>query len=219
MRSRILPAVGVGAVALALGVSFASGASAHGAPGLTVKSNTVSHHSAHPSACTNQRDNDNGIGIVSQNFESAFDIYDSSGADNISKGCAFTTVTADGTYFNGSGPADSFAVTLYGGKSAPGGVKKTCATASYTDTGFGSPAIKCSGKTTKKTKWLGVVANMNFSTGGEWGWNTNSTQRSNPASWRNKDDGFSTGCIHFTPLLTCIPSDEGPDFSFAVLGS
>src|ERR1051326_2481849 len=95
-----------------------------------------------------QRDNDNGIGIVSQNFTDpiagSFDIYDSQGADDfpIVRHAKVKEVDADGVYFNGSGPADSYNVTFYtdaGG--TPGTIVKACNNASYTDLGFGTPSI------------------------------------------------------------------------------
>ena len=51
----------------------------------------------------------NGIAIVSQTFEPTFSIYDSNGADDFPNlGAAkINEVIANGTYVNGSGPADS----------------------------------------------------------------------------------------------------------------
>lgn len=173
-----------------------------------------------PKAACSQRDNDNGIGIVSQNFESSFDQYDAQGADDCTLKNDVTKVKgviADGIYFNGSGPADSFDVVFYKNvKGKPGAAVKTCAGASYVDTGFGSPDVKCKAKLKKGKYFVSVVANMNFSVGGEWGWNTNNTVRGGNSQWQNPGGGFGTSCTSWDDTTTCIPSGEGGDFSFAL---
>jgi hypothetical protein len=224
MRSRILPVAGISAAALACAMAFApmAGAAGHSV-GAAHKTpvNQLVHHARTAAACYAQHDNDNGIGIVSQNFEPSLDAFDAQGADTVklSAKCKLKTVNADGVYFNGSGPADSFNVTFYKGKATPGATTKSCANASYTDSGFGSPVISCTAKLTKKTaKWVSVQANMNFSGGGEWGWNTNNTIRGKASQWENPGDGFGTGCTTYTTTTTCIPSGEGGDFAFGLNG-
>lgn len=168
----------------------------------------------------------NGIGIVSQTFEPSFSIYDAAGADDFafSGKHTVTEVIANGVYFNGAGPADSFDVTFYKKiKKGKAKVLGTCAAQSYTDlTGTGYPDITlsgCSGKTKMKAGLVSVVANMAFASGGEWGWNTNNTVAGNPAQWQNPGGGLSTGCATWTTLTTCIAAGEGGDFAFALLGN
>src|SRR4051794_21819347 len=101
MRSRIFTAVGISAVALAVAFSFSGSASAAGhSVGAVNKSTTHQSKINIDKGCYAQRDNDS-FGIVSQNFEASFDIYDSQGADDfaIKKKCKVKTVTADGAYF------------------------------------------------------------------------------------------------------------------------
>src|SRR3954447_24488354 len=88
MQMRILPTVGVSAVALIAAAALAPMASAGTHPSPV----SGSHHKAAipakigPDAvrplCFSNLVGDSGIGIVSQNFESSFDQYDSAGADN-----------------------------------------------------------------------------------------------------------------------------------------
>jgi hypothetical protein len=212
------------AVALALSAGTASAGAAH--PGVSAK-NTHPFHIILPKAGAggySQRDNDNGVGIVSQNFtDGGFTAYDAAGADDfkLKKKAAITEVDADGVYFNGAGPADSFDVHFYANSGGlPGKEVASCLAASYSDeTGFGTPDIKCSAKfKAKKTAWVSVVANMAFGSGGEWGWSTNNTVRGNPAVWENPGGGFATGCNSWGVLTTCIAAGEGGDFSYAVLG-
>src|SRR6476620_11204333 len=99
------------AAVLALSGSAYAGA-AH--PALSGKATSYGYHAQLPvrgaGVIYTQRDNDNGIGIVSQNFESTFNGYDSQGADdfNVKKKAKVAQVDADGVYFNGAGPADSY---------------------------------------------------------------------------------------------------------------
>jgi hypothetical protein len=68
------------------------------------------------------------------------------------------------------------------------------------------------------TYFVSVQANMAFSVGGEWGWNTNNTVRGSASQWQNPGGGFGTGCTTYNTTTTCIPAGEGGDFSFALLG-
>jgi hypothetical protein len=222
MRSRVTTVVGISAAALALGFAFAPMASASHGVGAAHRTpaGQLVHHAKTAAACVSQRDNDNGIGIVSQNFEATFDAYDAQGADDFKIGataCKVKTVTVDGAYFNGAGPADSFNVTFYKGKTTPGTVVKSL-TKGYTDNdGIGGVTVKLGRKGPKLAKghyWVSVQANLSFSVGGEWGWNTNNTVRGQASQWQNPGNGFATGCTTYTTTTTCIPSGEGGDNSF-----
>src|SRR5262245_60984616 len=65
----------------------------------------------------NQNDDDNGVGIVSQNFETSLDAYDAQAADDfvVPDGHSWQVKEVDvtGVYFNGPGPAVSENVTFY----------------------------------------------------------------------------------------------------------
>ena len=225
MRSRILPAVGISAIALVAAAAFAPGASAsgHGMSPAAKGAVSAPSHAKTAATCYNQADNDNGVGIVSQNFEATFDAYDSQGADNFkikNKGI-LKEVDVDGAYFNGPGPATSVHVTIYKNASGmPGAVVKDVPAATYTDaTGTGTFKIKVPKTVLKKgAYWVSVYVNMDFGTGGEWGWNTNNTVRGTAAKWQNPGNGFSTGCTTWTTLTTCIAAGEGGDYSFALIG-
>lgn len=173
-----------------------------------------------------QSDNDNGQGIIAQNFETEFDLYDSEAADDFKvpagKIWRITEIHVDGTYFDGAGSADSFNVTVYTSKK--GKIDKpirSCPNASYYyDTQFdlGSEYIRCKVRLRKGSYFIAIQANMDFSAGGQWGWLTNTTVRNKPSLWRNPEDGLETGCIDFEETATCIDSDEGGDYSFALYG-
>jgi len=208
------------AAVLALSVGAASAkpvASQHG-----TKAHALKGADRAASILYDQSSNDSGIGIVSQNFESSFDIYDAMAADDftVPKGSKWkiSEVDAFGVYFNGSGPARDENVTFY---KDSGGLPGT-AVKSYTAAGadsFGSFTIpiKKPAKLKAGTYWVSVQANLDFSAGGEWGWENQSTVEGNAAAWQNPGDGFGTGCTSWTAETTCIPDGQG-DHMFTLRG-
>jgi hypothetical protein len=235
MRVRFFTVVTALALALAVVAAFGTGAGARtGARPSTVHHGKVST-SVHPSSTLvklwnqNKAAQDAGVGILSQNFETAFDAYDSQGADDfkVPAGTTWKVKEVDTTsvYFNGPGPADSVNVTFYKNASGlPGAVKKAYSGIAYVDTsgGLGSYAITLPtvAKFTSGTYWVSVVPNMPFDPNGEWGWETRTTAKVNNAAWQNPGDGLGTGCTTWSDMQTCIgPSGEGPDFMFALLGT
>lgn len=227
--ARIFGAVTAGAVAVTIGALAAPSANAgHATPGLI----GVSHHgassAAQPAGKTVLYQNatdDTGVGIVSQNFESAFDIYDSQAADDfkVPKGHTWKIkeVDVNGVYFNGSGPATSETVYIYSNSSGVPGTLVKSKTKTGADTA-GSFVIKLGKKGIKLTKgtyWLSVQANMDFSSGGEWGWETPGTQTGMAAQWQNPGNGFSSGCTTWQNMQTCTGDVSGPDLMFTLQGT
>lgn len=204
-----------------LGIATVPATAATGPRPSTAVVSEVGGHAGVRSArvCYEQLDNDSGVGIVSQNFEPDFDIYDDRAADDfaIAKTCRFSTVTIVGTYFNGSGPAESVNLAFHSPRvRGPGRVELRYRNAPYSDCGFGCLDVQVKGSLKGGTYWLSAQANQDFSTAGMWGWLTNDTVRGSGAMWKNPGDGFSTGCTTYTDLLTCIPSGEGGDLAFSI---
>jgi hypothetical protein len=171
-----------------------------------------------------QTGNPAGTAIVSQNFESSFDQYDSAAADDftVPAGVQWTLKEVDvlGIYFNGSGPASSEDVAIY--KDKHGDIGKalvTFANVKGTDSG-GDFAITLP-KTVKLkagTYWLSVVANMSFTQGGEWGWELQNTPNGDPAMWENPNNGSGANCTTWTQLGQC-ESIQKADLSFTLKGA
>lgn len=67
------------------------------------------------------------------------------------------------------------------------------------------------------TYWISVQADIKFITNGQWFWHENSVQTLNPFAWENPGNGFSTGCIVFTPAQANCGADQ-PDLSFQLAG-
>jgi hypothetical protein len=174
-------------------------------------------------ALYNQNNQDQGVGIVSQNFESTYDAYDSQAADDFvvphGQVWVIKAVIVTGVYFNGSGPAASENVTVYKDNGGTPGAVVAAVTKVGTDTG-GSFAIKTGQiALTQGHYWLSVQANMDFGVGGEWGWETRLAQRRIASQWVNPGDGFASGCTSYYTTTVCIPSGEGPDFMFKLKGT
>ena len=165
MRSRILPAVGVCALALVAAATFAPEASAdHGLAPVHKSAASTLVHVSPMAACYAQNDNDNGVVIPSQNFEASLDPYDSMGADDftLTKTCRLKTTTVSGTYYNGDGPAASVNVTYYkNAQGKPGVIKRDFQAAPYTDpSGRGNFVVTTRGRLRAGTYWVSVQANV-----------------------------------------------------------
>jgi hypothetical protein len=121
------------------------------------------------------------------------------------------SIDADGLYFNGSGPANSFNVFFYANSgSFPGTQVYSTNNQPFTQNGttftvnLPTPAVLTAG-----TYWVEIQANMTFSMGGEWGWTARTVTSNNVSAWQNPAGGFAPpsscpapGCP--TPCPTCI---------------
>ena len=163
----------------------------------------------------------------SQNFETANDAFDNELADDFvvpAGGWMIDTVSVVGVYFNGPGPAPTVRVTFYDNSgSLPGTAIAACnypaivpggAGASFTLT-LAPPCALAPG-----TYWVAVVANMNFTPGGQWGWTDRTVTSNSPAAWRNPGGGFGVaGCLAFGARgATCGIDAPAPDQLFSLSG-
>jgi hypothetical protein len=216
------------AAVLALSVGASAGVSVS-TKGLNIHAQQKATHNVGSSVLYDQHGTDSGIGIVSQNFQSSFDIYDAQAADDfvVPGGHRWRVreVDATGVYFNGVGPADSETVTFYKDDHGKPGKMVSTDTVTGTDDGFGSFTISLSkagspilkgGHGDGKTYWVSVVANMDFFVGGEWGWENQTTVVGNPAQWQNPGGGFGV-CPTWEDENVCIADGQG-DHMFTIRG-
>ena len=200
------------ALAAALAVS-ASGAALAG-PVMQFHS-TKAHHGAPRGTdrklgvLYDQTSNDSGTAFVSQNFEASLSNYDTAAADDfvVPKGQTWNVKEVDviGAYFNGYGPNASEDVTFYADdKGKPGKpVKKgSFSNLSGSDDG-GSLAISLAKGVKLKPGhyWVSVVANLDFDTGGEWGWEVQTTHEGDDAMYKSGNSGWTdlgSGDLMFT---------------------
>ncbi len=65
--------------------------------------------------------------------------------------------------------------------------------------------------------WVSVRANIAFIQNGQWFWYERTVQTLSPFVWENPGDGFSTGCVSFTPAQDDCGADF-PDLVFQIIG-
>jgi len=170
-----------------------------------------------------QYDNASGIATFSGTFTD-FVGFDADLADDFivpgGQTWNVTSVDADGVYFNGPGPANSFNVFFYTDSGGLPGTQVFSATGvAYTQNGSTftvdlTPAAVLS----EGTYWVEVQANMTFTPNGQWGWTDRTVQSGNGAAWQNPGGGFGI-CPTWTNKLTCIPTAGGPDQVYRLNGT
>ena len=161
-----------------------------------------------------QNSNDAGAGVVSQNFETEFDAYDSQAADDfvVPAGQVWVVSEVDvtGVYFSGSGPAVSENVFFYKDKRGlPDREIGSCIGIVGKDT-FGSFAISCKKRLRAGHYWVSVQVNMDFSAGGQWGWDASTVAHGKfPDQWQNPGGGFG-----ICPSWCVVSTLDGSSVSF-----
>lgn len=171
-----------------------------------------------------QMGSDSTIATVSQDFETANDTYDDQGADDFivppAESWIIDGVDVAGQYFNGVGPADSFAVYFYTDAAGlPGTLVDSRLAQPYTNGASASIALTSPIVLGAGSYWVSVQAKMDLTVGGEWGWDNRTVQSGAVAAWRNPGNGFVTGCTFWGANNVCIPTAGGPDFVFRLNGT
>jgi hypothetical protein len=131
------------------------------------------------------------------------------------------SIDADGVYFNGAGPADSFNVFIYTDSGGlPGTQVYSTTNQPWVQNGTTftvslSPAAVLSAG----TYWIEIQANMTFAVGGQWGWTDRTVQSNNPAAWQNPGGGFGV-CTTWGVRHTDCAIDPGvPDQVYRINGT
>ena len=176
-----------------------------------------------------QYDNSGIYGWTSQDFEAAYDAFDNQGADDfvVPSGETWNVDEVDvkGVYFNGAGPSASFHVFIYSDNAGlPGTVVYTGLNQTYIETPDGSGLVddvitlSPAAVLTEGTYWVSVQSQMDFTVGGQWGWQERTVQSGNPAAWQNPGGGFGTACSTYGVRTTCLGAGT-PDNMFRVAGT
>lgn len=171
-----------------------------------------------------QADDASGNGAPDQDFEAAYDIYDSEGADD------FDVTWADGWYINQVQTVGSYSTT---------GPVATVNVAFYADAGgsIGSQICAYNGIVPADTTggslvidlpsdcfvgtgmaWVAVQSQLDVGTSGQHFWSNRNTANFSGAMWQNPGDGFGTGCTTWTAMTTCGVGGGFPDFQFQLWG-
>ena len=171
-----------------------------------------------------QYDNPAAFDVTSQDFEPAFDAFDSQGADDFvvpaGQTWSIEGVDVDGTY-NG-GPAASFHVSFYADAGTlPGALACSRLANPFTVGPAGGDAVitltsPCA--LTPGTYWVSVQARQDFGPAGQWFWQNRSVQGGNPAAWQNPGGAWGAGCPAWNVRTTCFPVLAGPDQVFRLNG-
>src|SRR3954469_14080349 len=132
-------------LATAAVLALSSGAASAAKPHLALahngfaKAHTLVAPNKHDVTLYDQNANDGGASVVSSNFDSSFDAYDSQGADDftVPDGHKWKVrgVNVTGAYFNGTGPGSAVTVFFYNDNAGlPGDLVKKVDGSTFTDT-------------------------------------------------------------------------------------
>lgn len=178
-----------------------------------------------------QTDNASSNGAPDQDFEAAFDLYDSEGADDFvvtdPSGWTVEEINTVGT--TGTPGSATTNVTFYtnaaggGNPDLPGSAVPGC---SYTgivptdNSGSFNIVLPTPCYLTQGTYWVAIQTRQDFNTNGQHFWSNRSVQSNSESVWRNPNDGFARGCINFAPQASVcnVGGGASPDFLFQVLG-
>jgi hypothetical protein len=161
----------------------------------------------------------------SQNFEAAFDAFDDELADDfVVTGIIWqiSQVNVSGVYFNGPGPLSSVNVRFYANSGCLPSGAPLCSFLSvvpFSDTA-GSLVIDL-GTTcdlSSGSYWVSVQANLDFGTGGQWGWTDRTVTSNCPAAWQNPGGGFGVCPTWGARAATCGIDTPAPDQCYSLGG-
>lgn len=175
-----------------------------------------------------QTDNPNGNGIPDQDFEAAYDAYDSVGADDFvvsdPTGWSVTQLNLTGTTGTPGGAVSN--VTIYGdnaGSPDVGNVLCSYTGLSHTDTSgsLNIPLPTPCDLPGSTTYWVAHQADQNFGVNGQHFWSGRTTVAGASAHWANPGGGFGTPCATFMPAgLTCgVGGGTDYDLLFSLEGT
>ncbi len=181
-----------------------------------------------------QFDSPAGNGVPDQDFEAAFNAYDSETADDFivtdPTGWTINEVRTVGTLSAGGIAGGATLKVTFHSNSAGGGDPDmpgaAVAGCSYTgivptDTAgsfviaLPTPCILAAG-----TYWVAIQTAQNFGTNGQHFWSNRSLQTTSESVWRNPGGGFGVGCTAYAPVTTCTGVGGGfPDLLFEIWGT
>lgn len=228
MKLKTLLALGASSALLAASAHAAGPALEAGVGGIT---NATNDGGGARIVLYDQTDNASGNGAPDQDFEAAYDAYDSTGADDFevdfADGWDINRVNTTGT--TGTAGGSVVDVTFYGDNAgAPDTGNTLC---SYDDV---APTSDTAGsfvidlpadcELDAGIAWMAIQTNQNFGANGQHFWSNRSVATLSEAHWENPGDGFATGCTTFSPVSTCIggagtPIGGGfPSFLFSLEG-
>ena len=162
--------------------------------------------------------------ITSQDYEPKFDNYDSFAADDFVVPAGqiwnITEVDVIGESSEPPVPPDSFHVFFYADSGTlPGTLVASRLANPYS--GFFTFVITLTSPVMlgHGTYWVSVQAREDFSSSGEWFWDNRLVTSNSGAAWQNPGGGFGANCPTWGRKTTCLPTQNGPDQLFRLLGT
>lgn len=188
---------------------------------------TINSVEGAPTLLYDQNNNASGNGAPDQDFEAAFNAYDSRGADDF-----------EVTFAGGWVVEQVTTVGTTGGATTSVDVQFLADAAGFPDaapvTGCDYPGIVPTSQVggsfvldlptgcnlTTGFYWVAIQANQDFGTAGQHFWSNRTVQSNQGAVWENPGDGFATGCTTWDRMTTCgVGGGASPDFLFQILGT
>lgn len=175
-----------------------------------------------------QLDDPSGDGVPDQDFEAAYDAYDSIAADDFvvtdTDGWTIQQVSTVGS--TGTAGASTVDVTIHansvggGDPDLPGAAECTYTGLTPVDTtGSFVITLPTACVVGPGTHWLSIQTNQTVGTNGQHFWSNRSTQTGSESVWANAGNGFGSGCTAFAPVLTCgVGGGASPDLLFQLDG-
>lgn len=173
-----------------------------------------------------QTDSASGNGAPDQDFEAAYDVYDSEAADDFNvdfpDGWTINQINTVGT--TGTPGAATVAINMYednGGTPDGGAIVCTYSGVVPTTDNLGSFTIDLPEPCVLPTglHWVAIQTNQNFGANGQHFWSNRSVDNNAPGHWRNPMDGFGTGCVDWSVAgTTCAIGGGFNDLLFSLVG-
>jgi len=163
-------------------------------------------------------------GVTSQDFETVNDPFDSFAADDFvvpaGQTWNITEVDVSGEYSLGGGPAASFHVFFYQDSATlPGTLVATRLANPYSGGANALITLTSQVTLTPGTYWVAVQSRQDFTPAGQWFWDNRAIISNSGAAWQNPGGGFGVGCLTYGRKTTCLPTQNGPDQLFRLVGT
>jgi len=163
-------------------------------------------------------------GVTSQDFESQLDNRDSFAADDfvVPAGQVWNISEVDviGESSEPPAPPESFHVFFYAGNSTlPGSLVATRLGNPFSGFGFFVITLTSPVTLTPGAYWISVQALENSSSSGYWFWDNRSLVSNSGAAWQNPGGGWMSGCLTWGRKTSCLPTQNGPDQLFRLIGT
>ena len=207
LRSRAVPALGLSLLALTLAATPTSTANAHPPSPVAIHQSGEKTHEVSDSlpgtVCARNNGVPNGNGITAQRFERAWRQLSSHAAADFTprRPCVVTSVDIPGQW--GTGTAKSITISIRRDLLGRPGATRCKATLAAPGPSFTVPVSDCTLRK-GRTYWLAVQVDQNFGTDGQWFWTVTDERTGLNDAWKNRRDGFDTGCTDWTYVETCF---------------